>query len=119
MRQFRDRVMLAQPSGRRYVELLESHTVEIIHLMAADANLRKRAIDVLQKLNDVVVPARGESGKISAALLKAVGDLLKAAGGKASPELKKTLATLQTELKFFEGQTAESGLKMANGKLAG
>ena len=52
-------------------------------------------------------------------LLKAVGDLFKAAGGKASPELKKTFATLQAELKFFEGQTAESGLKRANGKSAG
>jgi carboxypeptidase T len=116
MRAFRDRVMLAQPSGRRYVNLLETHTVEIIRLIAADANLRKAAIGVLQKLADVVVPARGASRTIPAGLLKATGELFKTAGRKASPKLKKTLATLQNELKFFKGQTAEGGLKKANAR---
>jgi murein tripeptide amidase MpaA len=116
MRQFRERVVLAHPSGRRYVELLEAHTAEILRLTAADAKLRKMAIGVLQKLADVVAPARGESGPIPPALLKATGDLFKAAGAKASRELKKTLLTLRADLKFFKGQTAEGGLARADAK---
>lgn len=116
MRDFRDRVMLAHPSGRRYVDLLGAHTAEIVSLFAADAKLRKMATDVLQKLADVVAPSRGESRRIPAGLLKATGDLFKAVGAKASRELKKTLQTLQADLKFFKGQTAEGGLTRADTK---
>jgi carboxypeptidase T len=117
MRQFRDRVMLAHPSGRRYVGLLESHTAEIMSLTAAHANLRKMATGVLQKLADVVAPTRGESRPIPSALLKSTGDLFKAAGAKASPKLKKSLLILQADLELFKGQTAEGGLKRADAKL--
>ena len=117
MRKFRDRVMLAHPSGRRYVELFDSHSAELLSLTAADAKLQKMATDVLQELADVVAPARGKSGPIPSSLLKSSGGLFKAAGAKASRELKKTLLTLQTDLKFFKGQTAEGGLTRADAKL--
>jgi hypothetical protein len=117
MREFRDRVMLAHPSGRRYVDLLEAHTAEIVGLLADNAKLRKKATDVLQKVADVVAPARGESHRIPAALLKATGELFKAAGAKASPGLEKSLLILQADLELFKGQTAESGLKRADAKL--
>jgi carboxypeptidase T len=117
MRHFRDRVMLAHPSGRRYVRLLTSHTAEILSLAAAHANLRKMATGVLRKLADVVAPARAESRPIPSGLLTSTGDLFKAAGAKASPELKKSLLTLQADLELFKGQTAEGGLKRADAKL--
>ena len=75
------------------------------------------ATDVLQELADVVAPARGKSGPVPSSLLKSSGGLVKAAGAKASRELKKTLLTLQTDLEFFKGQTAEGGLTRADAKL--
>src|SRR6266540_2938982 len=68
MRQFRDRVMQAHPSGRRYMELFDFHSAEILSLTAADAKLRRMATGVLQKLADVVAPARGESRQIPSGL---------------------------------------------------
>jgi len=117
MRQFRDRVMVAQPSGRRYLALLDTHTEEILRLILADKSLRKKAIDVLEKLTDVVAPVHGETSPIPKSLVKSVRDLFKTAAGKASPQLKKTLAALQADLKFFEGHTAENGLQRANANL--
>src|SRR5262249_30959660 len=72
MRQFRDRVMLAQPSGRRYLGLFDTHGEEMLRLIVTDKNLRKKAIDVLEKVTDVVAPAHGETGRIRAGLVKSV-----------------------------------------------
>jgi carboxypeptidase T len=119
MRIFREDVMRASSSGRRYIDLLETHALEIMALALKDSAFRKRAIEVVQKIADAVTPARGESKPIPAGTLKAAAELLKLASGKASPKFKKTLDQLQKDLPLFQGDTFEKALKQMDLKRKG
>jgi hypothetical protein len=115
MRSFRDHELLTTPAGRRYVQLLNENTVELLELMLRDKKLREQAVDLVQRVNKVVqLHGKPTSKAIDTNLIKAAEKLIDNAARRASPALKKALSVVEHDLKFFSGKTVSEGLRAAS-----
>jgi len=115
MRAFRDQELLAAPPGRKYVRLLERHGAELLELLARDGAFRKRVIEILRRVNEVVRSRKERKPKIfEADLIKTTESLLQRSAEKASPLLQKDIKAIRRDLRFFRGKTVLEGLELAN-----
>jgi carboxypeptidase T len=112
---FRDRAMLVSPAGRRYAVLLDEHGGEIAELMAPDADLRRRTLEVLRRLTSVVASwEKPRPRKLDRRLVGDLDDLLQAYGTKGTRELAQAIEEIRAELGEFEGKTPVEGLEAAS-----
>lgn len=114
MRAFRDREILTTPAGRRYVQLLNENTEDLLEVILRDKKLRERAVDLVLRVNKVVqLHGKPTEKVIDANLVKAVEKLIDDFAQRASPSLKKALSVVEHDLKFFSGKTVMEGLLAA------
>jgi hypothetical protein len=115
MREFRDRDLVRTRAGRTYARLLDEHSPELLSLVRKEPRLRKAIVNLVGSVLDIV-----ESRKDSAPLvfkddtIRSSEELLKYAEELASPELRRTIRRLQTDLKYFAGRSVMEGLKLAS-----
>jgi len=115
LRLFRDREMLKTKAGRRYVQLLATHSVELLRLSKSEKALHEEALAVLQRVAPVIPEPRQRQAKvIDRELLKSVASLLKKTKDKSSPALGLALDALAKDLRFFKNRTVVEGLKAAS-----
>ena len=111
IRLFRDEIMFAHPAGRKYVNLLNRHTLELIMLSMRDKELRKLAQEALDQVSTVVLSRKTFEPRLISGLQKT----LERFSVKASPALRKSLKELQADLGAFQGRTALEGLEAVGG----
>jgi predicted transcriptional regulator len=112
--------MLATPAGRRYNQLLEANSAEILELAMKDDRLRKQGLDLLERVIGMVEAAEEKPEVLDKDLISAVEQLAKRVERKASPALKEALAEIRSDLKHFEEKTIVEGLEAASrGKAIG
>ena len=114
VRGFRRRRMLATPAGRRYNQLLEANSAEILELAMKDDRLRKEGLDLLERVVRMVEAADEKPEVLDKDLINAVEQLAKRVERKASPALKEALEEIRSDLKHFEEKTIVEGLEAAS-----
>ncbi len=111
-RAVRDTVLSKTATGRRYVELLEQHTAELIEMVSADARIREQALGVLRRVDEVMQTRSETKPKVfDAALLVSVDRLAQAVGQKGSKGLGETISFLRKEQRRFVGKTIGDAIK--------
>lgn len=116
MRAFRDREILRTPAGRRYVQLLEANSLEILEIVMRDERLRKQVVDVLRRVHAVVRTRKDPKPKVfDAEVIAAAEQLAAKFSDKGSPALKKTIKAVRNDLAKFRGKAVLEGLKLASG----
>jgi hypothetical protein len=115
MRSFRDEVLLKSVAGRRYAELLQNNTAEVIDIVGRDVKLGAHVIEMLQKVNEVTRTHRDKRPKVfDARLLSAADKLLKGVAAKGSAYFKEHVEEVRRDLPHFRGRTALKGLELAS-----
>jgi carboxypeptidase T len=111
MREFRDKELITTAAGRKYVDLFEDNGLELMRIMLDDEKLREQAIALAAQINEVVKSRKTSKPKtLSSNITGATDKLLKTFGSKAGPELKKAIAEVRTDLKYFKGKSVLDGL---------
>lgn len=114
-RDFREHDMLATPAGRRYVRLLTDNSAEVTEVIQRDDEARKRAVELLQRVNEVVASRKDRRPKVfEASLIEEVERYLNEFSDKRSPSLKKAIQEVRRDLKHFRGKTVSEGLESAS-----
>jgi hypothetical protein len=107
LRSFRDQTMPQSQLGQQISTLVSAHQAEVTRLLAADDELRGRAMDVLRRTFELVRssqgsdPARADEGLVRD--IEAVASRL-ADGGRAS--LRRDIQRLRARLQTIPGKTA-------------
>lgn len=115
IRSFRDEILLKSVAGRRYAELLQNNTAEVIELIGRDAKLGKQVIDMLQQVNEVTRTQLGKNPKVfDAKLVTAADKLLQTVAAKGSANFKANVEEVRRDLTHFRGRTALKGLELAS-----
>ncbi|MBA3766902.1 MAG: hypothetical protein H0W99_07920 [Acidobacteria bacterium] len=115
MRAFRDEDLLQFSAGRRYVELLQNNTGEVIDLMSREEKLRGRVVAMLLKVNEIArTQHEKKPGVFDARLVSAADKLLQNIAAKASAVLKESVEEIRRDLPHFRGRTATKGLELAS-----
>lgn len=113
IRQFRDEVMLKTTAGRKYAELLNRHTMELLACTVREKELRELAQNILARISEIVL---ADNAVFDPRLIAGLREALEKFGVRASPALKKSLKIISADLDHFEGRTAVEGLKAAGGR---
>jgi hypothetical protein len=114
-RDFREHDMLATPAGRRYVRLLTDNSAEVTEVIQRDDEARMRAVELLQRVNEVVASRKGRRPKVfEASLIEEVERYLKEFSDKRSPSLKEAIQEVRRDLQHFRGKTVSEGLESAS-----
>jgi carboxypeptidase T len=117
---FRDRAMLPSPAGRRYARLLDEHAGEIAELIAADAQLRRRTLELLRRVASVVTSwEKPEPRRFDARLVRNIDELLQTYAAKGTPELGHAVEEVRVELEYFKDKTVIEGLETASDRKQG
>jgi len=112
MRAFRDEEMLRSVAGRKFVRLLEDHSVELAVMFMGDDRLRKQLLESTKGIVEVLRTSKTAKPKtIDSKIVSAADKLLKTVADKGSPELKKAVGEVSRDLKQFKGKTVADGLK--------
>jgi murein tripeptide amidase MpaA len=115
MRAFRDQDMLATKAGRRYAQLLEENGIELMRAMARDGALRKQALVLIKRVNEVARSQKEPKPKaLDAEIIAATEKLLQGFEAKGNAALKKAIAEVRSDLKHFRGKTISEGLESAS-----
>lgn len=115
LRAFRDQDLLATSAGKRYAQLLQSHTLEILEVLAKDGKLRKRAMEVLRHVHEVIKTRGNASPKaFSPSLIESMDQLMQDFGEKGRATLRVALTEARRELKHFRSRSVREGLKAAS-----
>jgi murein tripeptide amidase MpaA len=114
LRTFRDQQMKTG-AGKKYAEMLMTHSGELMRLVSADPQLGEQALDVLKMVSAVIPATSAEKpATVDAALLGAVEALLQKTKGRASAPLGEAIKELSKDLGFFKNKTVAQGLKAAS-----
>ena len=97
LRAFRDRVLSATPTGRRYARLYYQYSTELVSIMRADTNLRAEARRLLMRLLPRLA-ALPDPAAMDAETKRAVIGLLSAVREKAGPALAAALEDIQENI---------------------
>jgi carboxypeptidase T len=115
IRGFRDEVLMKSTAGRRYAELLETDTAEVVELMGRDPKLGPRLMEMLQSVNEVTRSHRDKKPKtFDAKLVTAADKLLQGLAAKGSARFKQHVEEVRRDLTHFRGRTAAKGLELAS-----
>ncbi len=112
MRNFRDQVMLRSAAGRKYAAMLEKHSGELIEILVRDAQLRKQAVAVLQRVQTVAGSRHDPAPKVfTADLITVARKLAEKFAGSGSPALQASVKEILGDTKYFLGKTILNGIK--------
>jgi hypothetical protein len=115
MRELRDEDMLETPAGRKFTELLQNNSVEIMKVLSKDAKLRARVVELAQAVNDISKTRHAKKPKtFDAKLITAADKLLQAVAAKGSASFKKDIEQVRGDLKHFKGHSVLKGLDLAS-----
>ena len=100
LRDFRDEVLLSNQKGKKYVELLYAHSVEIALLLLESHDLSSQAAEVISKLQPGAKSLLdGKEMTISQGLMDEIELLLEEFEAKASPGLRTAIRRVKQEIK--------------------
>ncbi|MCK5187548.1 MAG: hypothetical protein KAR43_10505, partial [Deltaproteobacteria bacterium] len=100
LRDFRDEVLLSNQKGKKYVELLYAHSVEIALLLLESPGLCSQTTEVMAKLQPGAKSLLdGKEMTISQELMDEIELLLEEFEAKASPGLRTTIERVKREIK--------------------
>jgi murein tripeptide amidase MpaA len=115
LRYLRDDILLEHPMGRKYVELINEHSLELLLHTTANKELLELAQTLLTEVADVALSEKSVfEGRLITEMQKAMGLF----SGGASPALKKSLKEIRSDLEVFKGKTLRGGLKAVADKPA-
>jgi carboxypeptidase T len=115
MRSFRDEILLKSVAGRRYAELLQNNTAEIIEILGRDVKLGAQALEIMQKVNEVTRTQLDKKPKVfDDKLVSAADKILQSVAAKGSANIKENVAEVRRDLTHFRGRTALKGLELAS-----
>lgn len=111
LRVFRDVDLKASARGRQYLQIFETHSAELLEKIADDPKFRAEALEILEQVEAVIQTRdKAKPQVFSPALIDKMDKTALALSKGASPELKKSLALVQQDLKLFSGKTVTDGL---------
>ncbi len=115
LRDFRDRVLVTRPAGRRLVRLLDENGFEAMGLLLVDDALRERVRSVLKQMIDVTLE-RGPTrpAVFDHELISSIEETMAAFGERGSPPLKHAFEEIRWNLRHFRGRTVREGLDLAS-----
>jgi hypothetical protein len=100
LRDFRDEVLLSNQRGKKYVELLYAHSVEIALLLLESPGLSSQTAEVMAKLQPGLKSlVEGEGMTVSHELMDEIELLLEEFEAKASPGLRTAIERVKREIK--------------------
>ncbi|MCK5513940.1 MAG: hypothetical protein KAJ00_05540 [Deltaproteobacteria bacterium] len=100
LRDFRDEVLLSNQKGKKYVELLYAHSVEIALLLLESPGLCSQTTEVMAKLQPGAKSLLdGKEMTISQELMDEIELLLEEFEAKASPGLRTAIRRVKQEIK--------------------
>jgi carboxypeptidase T len=112
LRDFRDAEMSQGRRGRRIIDLLDTHGDELLSLLAADARARESAeVLVVEGAELVFGRERDEPPTVTRQLAARIDRLVSLLEKKASPELRKALATARKDAQAVIGKTARQAIR--------
>jgi hypothetical protein len=117
-RQLREDELIAEPSGRLLVALLDQHGAELQRLLDSDERLRREAWDVLQLAAPALVPAERNGTAFTPEMVEAAERLMERTRALASPALGDSIDRMDDLLlPSLRGQTLAGGLAAASESL--
>ncbi len=108
--ELRDTVMFRSAVGRRLVELLDDHRLELAALALSNPRLAAR----IGKLVGEIAPAALGRGEISSQLIREAREVAAALLKKASPELARAVREALRHALHFRGRSVREGLREAD-----
>jgi murein tripeptide amidase MpaA len=112
LRRFRDDEMAKRRRGKRWIGVLDAHGDEVLALLAGNKRLWQEAEGVVADAAQLVLRrAETKPPKIQRALVTRIGRLMTQLDKRASPDLKKGLATLRRDLATVTGKTAREAIR--------
>lgn len=112
LRRFRDEEMLQSRRGRRWAELLEVHGHELLEQLARDRVGRESAERILAAAAEVVLAReRDHPALLDRALVDRMDRLAARLEKRASPELRKALTSVRSDLRRMTGRSAVQALR--------
>jgi hypothetical protein len=106
----RDQVLLAEPKGKAYVQMVYHHAPEITRLLAEDEGLRAEVktlvLEVQPLLEAIIADQPSQQGhRLSEAWIEKALRVLEEVERQASPELKREIQWWKERLPEFVGKT--------------
>jgi len=106
----RDQVLLAEPKGKAYVQMVYHHAPEITRLLAEDEGLRAEVktlvLEVQPLLEAIIADQPSQQGhRLSEAWIEKALRVLEEVERRASPELKREIQWWKERLPEFVGKT--------------
>jgi hypothetical protein len=100
MRQYRDKVLRKNPTGRAYVRLFYRHALEVTAILAKNPALAADARNILNTMEpEVKAATEGKAVTISQMELDGITSILNAIGSEAGPDLKKSIQRITRDIK--------------------
>jgi len=100
LRQYRDQVLAASVSGRRYSELYYRHSQEVSEILDADPRLRNDVLNLLEvHLPDLNAALDGTSITLTRKEAGRIDDVLARIGSRAGPKLRRVTFELRFDLR--------------------
>ena len=110
----RDTTFAAEASGRWLVALLDQHSAELGRLLDSDADLRRRAWDLLQQVEPIATSIGGVEMPVTNEAVAAAEGLLHRVTVLASPPVQQSARQLSGLLGSLRGRTLANGLALAS-----
>jgi carboxypeptidase T len=109
---FRDDEMLIRRRGRRWADLLDRHGPELLSLLRADKRAWHAAEQILTEAAQIVVERDDpHPSVIKKTLATRIDRLATRLEKRASPDLRKTLATIRKDAKTVTGKNAREAIR--------
>jgi murein tripeptide amidase MpaA len=110
--QFRDSEMLTRRRGKRWTDLLDRHSTELLGLLLTDAHAWQAAEQVLVEAADIVHARDNVDPPVLArSLVARIEHLATRLERNASPEFRKFLKTIRKDANSVVGKTARQAIR--------
>jgi carboxypeptidase T len=115
LREFRTAEVLRRKTGRRLDELLRRHSAELTRIALEDGQVRRRSLDVLERVLDLVEGGKPAQSKVlEAGLLSRVDELARRIAKDGSEPLRDALAEVRVEIEAAKDKTFLEALGTAS-----
>jgi hypothetical protein len=100
MRQYRDKVLRKNPTGRAYVRLFYRHALEVTAILVKNPSIAADARKILNTMMPEVKKAvRGKAVTISQAQIDRIISVLNAIGSEAGRDLNRSVQRIKRDLR--------------------
>jgi hypothetical protein len=112
LRRFRDREMLEQRRGRRWADVLDRHSDELLGLLDLDAGARREAERILADGTRIVLARDSDHPPvIEKGLATRIDRLATHLERHARPQLREALLAIRKDTKAVAGKTAREAVR--------